>query len=78
MSNNENLHEEGCGCGHDHDHDHEEMEVIVLTLDDNTELECGILGVFEVPGEDNEYIALVSLDDNQELLYRYIEDEEES
>ena len=41
----------GCGCGHDHDdHVHEEMEMetLTLTLDDDTEMECGILGVFAV------------------------------
>ena len=40
-----------CGCGHDHEHDHEheemELETMFLTLEDDTELECGILGVFE-------------------------------
>ena len=55
-------HECGCGCGHEHDHDHEDCccedaDMIYLTLDDDTELECQILGVFEV-GE-QEYIALL-------------------
>lgn len=62
---------------HDHDHDHDddldEMEVIVLTLDDDTELECAVLEVF--PYEDKEYIALVTLDDEQKvLLYEFNED----
>lgn len=62
---------------HDHDHDHDddldEMEVIVLTLDDDTELECAVLEVF--PYEDKEYIALVTLDDEQKvLLYEFSED----
>mgnify|MGYP001123789316 FL=1 len=57
----------GCGCGHDHDdHVHEEMEMetLTLTLDDDTEMECGILGVFAVDGiADKEYIALLPLED---------------
>lgn len=64
---------------HDHDHDHDEdldeMEVIVLTLDDDTELECAVLEVF--PHEEKEYIALVTLDDEQKvLLYEFNEDED--
>lgn len=69
----------GCGCGHDHDHMHEEMEMetLTLTLDDDTELECGILGVFAVDGiEGKEYIALLPLEDETVLLYEYKEDEE--
>jgi len=65
----------GCGCDHDHDHDHEEMETIMLTLDDDTELECGIIGVFEV--EDKEYIALLPLEDETVLIYAYKENGEE-
>ena len=74
----------GCGCGHDHDHDmeelNEELDTITLTLDDDTELQCSILGVFDVEGiEDKEYIALLPLDgreaeDGEVYLYRYVED----
>ena len=72
--NNDNHN---CGCGCDHDHEHEEMETMTLTLDDDTELECGIIGVFEVDGK--EYIALLPLDgreaeDGEVYLYRYVED----
>lgn len=68
----------GCGCGHDHDHDHDEdvmeLETMFLTLDDDTEMECGILGVFEVEGlEGKEYIALLPLEDETVLLYEYKE-----
>lgn len=65
-----------CGCGHDHDHEHEEMELetMFLTLEDDTELECGILGVFEVEGmEGKEFIALLPLEDETVLLYEYKE-----
>ncbi len=78
MSDHKHVHDEN--CNHDHDHDHEEMEIITLTLDDDTELECGVLGIFEV--EDKEYIALLPLGEDEEedevLLYQYkeIDDEE--
>lgn len=68
---NEHEHEhEGCGCGHDH----EEMEIMTLTLDDGTDMECQVLGVFGV--EDQEYIALLPVDEDNVLLYKYSETEE--
>lgn len=66
----------GCGCGHDHDHEEDvmDLETMFLTLDDDTEMECGILGVFEVEGlEGKEYIALLPLEDETVLLYEYKE-----
>ena len=66
----------GCGCGHDHEHDEDvmDLETMFLTLDDDTEMECGILGVFEVEGlEGKEYIALLPLEDETVLLYEYKE-----
>ena len=68
----------GCGCGHDHEHEQEEMETVTLTLDDDTELECAILGVFDVEGiEGKEYIALLPLEDETVLIYEYKEDGED-
>ena len=64
-----------CGCEHDHEHEMEEMETMTLTLDDDTELNCGIIGVFEVDGI--EYIALLPEDDYTVLIYQYNEDGEE-
>lgn len=65
---------ETCGCGHDHEHDEMELETMTLTLDDDTELECGILGVFEVEGmAGKEFIALLPLEDETVLLYEYKE-----
>ncbi|NLW40930.1 MAG: DUF1292 domain-containing protein [Tissierellia bacterium] len=61
------------GCNHDHDHDHD-VDIIYLTLDDGEELECEVIGFFEV--EDVEYIALVPVDDDQVFLYRYEEYED--
>lgn len=70
----------GCGCGHDHEHEEDvmDLETMFLTLDDDTEMECGILGVFEVEGlEGKEYIALLPLEDETVLLYEYKEDGDE-
>lgn len=73
-----------CCCGHDHEHEHEEMEmeVITLTLDDDTELECAVLGVFDV--DEKDYIALLPIvdEDDEEadeavLLYEYFEEGED-
>lgn len=69
--NQHNCNDE-CGCGHDHDH--EEMDVIHLEMEDGTELECYVIGVFEV--KDKQYIALVPTDDDQVMLYEYQETEE--
>ena len=57
----------------------EEMTTITLTLDDDSVLECMVLGLFEAGG--NEYIALLPLTDSQEeddddgevLIYRYVD-----
>lgn len=54
----------------------QEMKTVVLTLDDDTELECAILGTFDC--NESEYIALFPQGDNdfardgQVFLYRYI------
>ena len=59
-------HECDC-CNHDHD----EQQFITLTLEDDREIKCEIIGIFEV--EDQEYIALLPGDDDDVLLYRYKE-----
>lgn len=72
----------GCGCGCDHHEEEmleEEFEVMTLTLDDDTELDCIILGVFDY--EDKSYIALLPQDEeeNEEVLiyeFKELEDEE--
>lgn len=69
-----------CGCGHDHEHGHDEMEMetIRLTLEDDSELECGILGTFDVEGMgERTFIALLPLEDETVLLYEYEEIGEE-
>lgn len=78
--NGEHCGECGCGtdCG-DHNHDSEELvsedTMVHLVLEDDTELECEVLGIFEV--EESEYIALLPTDDEKAeagvLLYEYVE-----
>ncbi|GFI62260.1 hypothetical protein IMSAG049_01436 [Clostridiales bacterium] len=70
------MSEEKCSCGHDHDIENidEELETMTLTLEDDTELECAVLGVFDVEGIDSkEYIALIPVEDETVLLYEYKE-----
>ena len=58
----------------------DELGSVTLTLEDDTELECMIIGTFEA-GE-HEYIALLPMSDDEDeedgdvLLYRYIETED--
>lgn len=74
-------HEDSCGCGHNHDHEHEDgccgghEQMMTLVLEDNSEMKCSVLGVFEV--EDEEYIALLPVGDDEVLLYKYVESENE-
>ncbi|WP_352399716.1 DUF1292 domain-containing protein [Anaerotignum sp.] len=69
---------DNCECGHEHDNEEMELETMFLTLDDDTEMECGILGVFQVEGiEGKEFIALMPLEDETVLLYEYKEIGEE-
>ena len=56
----------------------EEFDTVTLTLEDDSELECAILGIF--PAGDKKYIALLPLDEDGEvaddedvLLYRFID-----
>lgn len=71
------MSEKECSCGHEHGEEME-LETMTLTLDDDTEVECGILGVFEVEGiEGKEYIALLPLDGEEVYLYEYRENGEE-
>ena len=67
-------HQEGCGHGCDHDHDHENSRTIHLTLEDNSTLECDVLGIFEV--ENKEYIALLPTGTEKALLYAFKETDE--
>lgn len=54
-----------------------DQPTVTLTLDDDTEVTCAILTIY--PAEENQYIALLPLDDNGEnddgevYLYQYHE-----
>ena len=78
-----------CGCDHDHDHDHEHgcgddcgcghdhghyPDVITLTMENDEEVECAVLGIFDV--DDQEYIALLPDDSEDVFIYMYNEDED--
>ncbi len=48
---------------------------VTLDLDDGSQLECQILTIFDVNNQN--YIALVPVDNDEEVIfYRYFEDEE--
>lgn len=48
---------------------------VTLDLDDGSQLECQILTIFDVDHQN--YIALVPVDNDEEVIfYRYFEDEE--
>lgn len=70
--NFDNNHNCGCGCNHSHSHD--EMQTITITLEDDTELECGIIGHFNV--NEIDYIALLPEAFDEVLIYRYTETED--
>ena len=58
-----------------------ESLTVTLTLENNEELECAVLNIFEA--DEKEYIALLPLDENgdntdgQIYLYRFIDNGEE-
>ncbi|WP_026476719.1 DUF1292 domain-containing protein [Alkaliphilus transvaalensis] len=60
-----------CCCGHDHHHEH---QTIKLLLDDDRELDCTVLEIFQV--EEQEYIALLPEGEENVLIYRFNEEEE--
>lgn len=67
MINNEhNCNEHGCDC-----HDHEFKKIKIVT-EDNKELECSVLDIFEVE-KDKFYIALLPIGEEDVFIYRYIE-----
>ena len=59
-----------------------EAITVTLTLENDEELECAVLSIFEA--EEREYIALLSLDENgdnddgQVFLYRFIDNGEDA
>lgn len=64
----EHEHGPGCGCG--------ETNTITIEFDDDTSVECEILGTFEADGK--EYIALLKQDESEEILiYGFKEHEDD-
>lgn len=70
---------EGCGCNCDNHHDHEhEIDYITITNFDGTDLDCAILGTFEVETiEDKSFIALLPKDSDEVILLSFVVDGEE-
>jgi uncharacterized protein YrzB (UPF0473 family) len=70
-----NCHE-GCDCGHEHSHEHEhdEHDVVTLILDDNSELKCPVIDIFDI--EEQSYIALLHPVEETVLLYRFTDYED--
>lgn len=56
-------HDEDCGC--------EDMQTVTITLEDDTELDCSVIGHFSVDNID--YIALLPENLDEVLIYRYTE-----
>jgi len=64
--------EKGCGCGCDGSECAEERDVLTLEFDDGAEVECEIMGVFDLDGK--EYIALIPEDGSDDVyIYGYKE-----
>lgn len=55
----------GCGCGH-------ENRYLTLVLEDDTKLECQVIGIFE--SDEHAYIALLHPTEETALLFRYYTD----
>lgn len=67
MTEKDKCNPSGCDCGTD-----EDFEIMTLEFDDGSEVECEVIGVFDVDGKD--YIALYATDGSDEVyLYGYKE-----
>ncbi len=68
----EHTHDDGCDCGHEH------VQYMTLRLEDDTEVRCAVVGIFEVEDiEGKEYIALVPDDGEEAYIYEYVETDNE-
>lgn len=62
---------------HDHEHDHDhgckcgcnEHDTVKLTLEDDSEIECEVIGTFDL--NEKNYIALLPVDDEDVLIYNF-------
>ena len=66
----EHDHDHSCDCCHDH----ESHQTIAIEFDDGTELDCPVIDVFEVSGQ--EYIALIHPIEQTVLIYRFFDNED--
>lgn len=70
-------HNHDCNCGHEGCNCQNEEVTVTLTLDNDEELECVVLTIYEAGGQ--EYIALLPIDEDEEnvegdiFIYRYSE-----
>lgn len=67
MSNCHDEHDNDCQCGHNH----EEVFMNIVT-EDNTELKCSVISIFDLD-DDRSYIALLPVGQEEIILYRYFE-----
>lgn len=68
-SNNQEGH--SCGCNHNN----EEEQYLTVLLENDEELKCSVIDIFEV--NEKEYIALLPVGSEQVLLYQYLEHSED-
>lgn len=62
----------GCGDNCDCGGDDEDADYITLEFDDGQEVECEVMGIFDVEGK--EYIALIPMDGSDDVyIYGYKE-----
>ena len=65
-------HDEECDCGYDN------VQYMTLKLEDDREVRCAVVGIFEVEEiEGKEYIALVPDDGEEAYIYEYVENDGE-
>lgn len=73
---------ENCNCGCNNDDDDccdDDFEIMTLTLEDGSEIECAVIGVF--PVDEKEYISLIPVndidsEDGEIYLYGFKESED--
>lgn len=69
-------------AAYENDFETEDLDTVVLTMEDDSEVTCAILAIYEAQGRD--YISVWPLDENDELvedadpmIFRYIDHGEE-
>ena len=68
-------HNHNCNCGHEDCNCNEETVTVTLTLDNDEEVECAVLVIYTVDEQD--YIALLPIDENGEKIGLKIRDKGE-